>query len=95
MVKNWSTCPRCGRSYQTTTGLPCGIGDCRSAGGSPATGKDRGGPAKVRGPGPVGSGGGYRVEKSCLALTVALAGAGSAILGGLAWGAAELVRHIL
>jgi hypothetical protein len=42
MGKQWSTCARCGRPYQTVTGLPCGMGDCGSKGGSGSKGQPKG-----------------------------------------------------
>lgn len=47
MGKSWNTCPRCGRSYQSITGLPCGIGDCRPSGGDPTRGQDKGRTART------------------------------------------------
>lgn len=97
MGKQFSTCPRCSRPYQTVTGLPCGMGDCGSRGGSGSKGQPKGRTHQTtKGEGP-GSAGGMGVQRQgfleslgCSTVIVALASGAAGIV--LAIG--ELVRAL-
>lgn len=91
MAKNWNTCPRCGRPYQSVTNLPCGIGDCKTMGqsGDPTKHTPKGRTGETT----QGDGSGYVEHRSgCLTsivTTIALAA------GELVWAIGTLVSHVV